>query len=371
MNLDATVRVTPASARKDRIYIFDSTKEIQTIDLSAFGKEEISFGRGADNDIVLASKLASRKHGRFVRENGEWIVLDNGSTNGILHNGSEEKRIVIEENDFIRIDDGIETVTDGVLAVFLSDKYSYKWNCVDMTSPFALKKLDSAVDAVIESADNQFYLVTDKSSNILINQKEAEPRNCLHEKDVIWTPNLVIVFTTTCIYYNAIKQSDMTLVDSDMTLSVNRYAQSRKESSPQPAPVQESKAEEEPHCQSSSQSEYKEPSSSYSSGGGFVSFLRTEVGYYVMSLLIAIILWGVTIALWISQGEMAVIVMLICAVFGWKALNSIQPAMFIWMSWTGWIVYFCVKFVLSAIIGLFVAPFKIGKWISAVICDSV
>lgn len=55
---------------------------------------------------------------------------------------------------------------------------------------------------------------------------------------------------------------------------------------------------------------------------------------------------------------------LICAYFGWGALNKIQPAMFVWMPLAGWAIYFFVKFLLSYVIGIFVAPYKIGTEIA-------
>ena len=51
------------------------------------------------------------------------------------------------------------------------------------------------------------------------------------------------------------------------------------------------------------------------------------------------------------------------AIFGWKALTKIQPTMFLFLSWVGWIFYFLVKGLLSMICGYFVAPFIIAKWI--------
>ena len=52
---------------------------------------------------------------------------------------------------------------------------------------------------------------------------------------------------------------------------------------------------------------------------------------------------------------------IVFAYFGWKMLNRIQPAMFIWMPLIGWAIYFAVKFILSALIGAFVAPVVIAK----------
>lgn len=112
-------------------------------------------------------------------------------------------------------------------------------------------------------------------------------------------------------------------------------------------------------------------SSATSSGGELRSFFASDVGYYVLSFAITIIIWGIAVALWTSQGELALIVILACAIFGWQALNRIQPAMFIWMPWIGWIIYIFVKFILSAMIGLFVAPFKIGKLIAGAISGSM
>ena len=50
--------------------------------------------------------------------------------------------------------------------------------------------------------------------------------------------------------------------------------------------------------------------------------------------------------------------------FGWKALNRITPNIFLFMPIIGWVIYFSVKFVLSVIVGMFVAPFQIAKLIT-------
>ena len=58
------------------------------------------------------------------------------------------------------------------------------------------------------------------------------------------------------------------------------------------------------------------------------------------------------------------IVALVCAVFGWQALNRFTPDMFIWMPIIGWINYIIIKFIISYFIGLFVAPYLIGSRIA-------
>ena len=61
--------------------------------------------------------------------------------------------------------------------------------------------------------------------------------------------------------------------------------------------------------------------------------------------------------------------MLFVVFFGWRALNRIQPSMFLWMNFTGWMIYFVVKVILAIAVGLFVAPYQIAKAISNIFGD--
>lgn len=104
---------------------------------------------------------------------------------------------------------------------------------------------------------------------------------------------------------------------------------------------------------------------------GNKEFWASENGCRIITAICCVVLWGIALMIWLSNTDAAAIVMLICAFFGWQALTRVQPAMFVWMSWFGWIVYFVVKLLLSALIGLFVAPFVIGKKLGAVIHGSI
>lgn len=46
---------------------------------------------------------------------------------------------------------------------------------------------------------------------------------------------------------------------------------------------------------------------------------------------------------------------------GWRFLNKITPAMFIWMPLVGWLIYFSVKLVLSYFIGLIALPIELVR----------
>ena len=60
------------------------------------------------------------------------------------------------------------------------------------------------------------------------------------------------------------------------------------------------------------------------------------------------------------NSSIPVVIGIVCAIFGWSALSKIRPAMFVWMPIGGWLIYLGVKLVLSIMIGIFVAPYKIG-----------
>lgn len=53
--------------------------------------------------------------------------------------------------------------------------------------------------------------------------------------------------------------------------------------------------------------------------------------------------------------------------YGWSALNKITPAMFLWMSWVGWLIYFAIKLIVSYFIGIFALPYKLFQWISEIV----
>jgi hypothetical protein len=97
----------------------------------------------------------------------------------------------------------------------------------------------------------------------------------------------------------------------------------------------------------------------------FIIFLSSSVGKWVLTLVFALIIWGALFGIANTGSDAGIISFyLILAFFGWRALNRIQPSMFLWLSWTGWLAYFMIKFVLSVLIGVIVAPYQIGKFIA-------
>ena len=72
-------------------------------------------------------------------------------------------------------------------------------------------------------------------------------------------------------------------------------------------------------------------------------FLGSAAGIIVMTVVFTAIFFGIIIALSNVSEGLGAIVILVCAVNGWRILDRIQPEMFLWMSWVGWLIYFSRK----------------------------
>jgi hypothetical protein len=67
-------------------------------------KPVITIGRSRKADIILESLFASRFHARLVkRSNGQVLIEDLGSRNGLQVNGEVISRVVLREGDLIRV----------------------------------------------------------------------------------------------------------------------------------------------------------------------------------------------------------------------------------------------------------------------------
>lgn len=78
---------------------------------------------------------------------------------------------------------------------------------------------------------------------------------------------------------------------------------------------------------------------------------------YVIFYLIAIGL----VALSIEIPFIAPITALFAIIYGWRFIDFLTPAMFVWMSIAGWLIYFTVKFFVAAILGFFIVPYQLAK----------
>ncbi len=66
--------------------------------------KQYTIGRGLDNDLVLTDITTSRKHFDLRHEGGAWVVVDRGSGNGTLVNGSvEDAAFMLASGDVVEI----------------------------------------------------------------------------------------------------------------------------------------------------------------------------------------------------------------------------------------------------------------------------
>lgn len=223
-DLDKTSRFVRPQRRSGSslVTIFDGALAPRTLDLARFGKGVVTFGRSSQNDIVLKSHLVSAEHGRFVSRNGVWVMEDKaawqpaGSTNGLIYNNASILSRAVCDGDFIRIDDGVETVSEGVLFVFSSPDSADRWNTLVLGGrDEVVIGRDSDCDIVlnhvsvskrhakiVRERDGHYYLIDCASTNgVIVNNRRASGKTRLHEKDVITITNSKIIFTSTAVSF--------------------------------------------------------------------------------------------------------------------------------------------------------------------------
>ena len=72
----------------------------QSFDL---GTAPLTMGRGADNHVILSTRLASRHHAELRPDGGGWTLHDGGSTNGTAVNGRRVRSHRVRPGDEIAI----------------------------------------------------------------------------------------------------------------------------------------------------------------------------------------------------------------------------------------------------------------------------
>ena len=105
----------------------------------------------------------------------------------------------------------------------------------------------------------------------------------------------------------------------------------------------------------------------------FGEIICTPGGRGLMIFLLYLVIFGILIL--ISNIAMAnpslqfiaFIYIVLFSFFGWKALNRIQPSIFLVLPLIGWLIYFLLKFFLAIVVGMFVTPFVISKKITTAV----
>ena len=201
--------------------VFDGQEKPRTIKLDSFRKNVITFGRNPGNDIVMKSMLVSGDHGRFRHVDGKWMIEDkgnympSGSTNGLIYNNTSIRHRRLAEGDFIRIDNGIETISTGVLFVFSNGESDNRWKTYDIGARNEISiGRDPHCDIVLPHVsvsklhakivrENGRWCIADcgSTNGIVVNNVRLSGKQQLHEKDVIAITNSKLIFTSEMISY--------------------------------------------------------------------------------------------------------------------------------------------------------------------------
>lgn len=216
-DLNQTMRFHQTASRSGKITmtVFDAQRQPYNVALASSEKTVLTFGRATDNDIVFESPLVSRHHGRFVCENDKWFIEDLDSTNGLIYNNTNIRRREIIEGDFFRIDDGIETVTNGVLILISSTVSTNQWSNMptagldtitigrEQGCSITLPHISvSKCHAIIQRENGKFFITDNNSTNgIIVNGKKISGKEPLHEKDIIVITNTKLIFTSSAIFF--------------------------------------------------------------------------------------------------------------------------------------------------------------------------
>ncbi|MCL2627105.1 MAG: FHA domain-containing protein [Oscillospiraceae bacterium] len=198
--------------------VFDGSAVPVEYDLSDYSENIISFGRDDKNDIIILSKFVSRFHGQLRLANGQWIIEDTKSTNGLFFNEEVIKSKVLEDGDSIKIDTKANTGETSVLLVF-SQKGDTDWKTFYISDKDEIsigrgKECDIRLDHVsvsrlharIAVKDGRVFLVDASSKNgVMVNGKRVEGNVELNEKDQVLITNSKLIFTKQRISYCCFK----------------------------------------------------------------------------------------------------------------------------------------------------------------------
>ena len=189
--------------------------EIRNVVLDDFKKEKITFGRDPTNDIVLSSHFVSKFHGYFELKNNELIIVDNESKNGLIINEEKVNQRVLEDNDYIRIDNARERLVTGVLILVTFNKIVRKWtkyklddtkiNIIGNTpNSNIFLNIQSKENKNIEIVkENNEFIIKSSNEKIYINNSEIKGRYILKDNDIINIAGIHLIY-----YHSSCKRKE-------------------------------------------------------------------------------------------------------------------------------------------------------------------
>jgi hypothetical protein len=96
----AKTETSQEDRRRGELIQLERGRPVHTFSLD---KERVVIGRLGDSDIVLEDPGVSRHHAEVRRDDGDWVIVDLGSTNGTMVNEGTIAEQALQEGDRITI----------------------------------------------------------------------------------------------------------------------------------------------------------------------------------------------------------------------------------------------------------------------------
>jgi pSer/pThr/pTyr-binding forkhead associated (FHA) protein len=71
----------------------------KVVNQHVLNKSAMTIGRLSANDIQVPSQLVSRWHARIIASNGDWVIEDAESLNGLIYQGQRIDRLILTPSD--------------------------------------------------------------------------------------------------------------------------------------------------------------------------------------------------------------------------------------------------------------------------------
>ena len=189
----------------------------------------LTFGRSKDNDVVVdpPSHTVSAHHGRFEVQEGQLVMVDCGSTNGLYHNGMRADRIPLAVGDIVVV--GIPQ-RGARRTIAIVGEGGKRWNLVDLMGRQSLSigrttdndlvlpdQTVSSHHAILLRGTQGFWGITDlgSSNGTRLNGSYVVAETQLSAGSIIQLGNAQLVFLDSCLLVLAERQG-VEIVASDL-----------------------------------------------------------------------------------------------------------------------------------------------------------
>ena len=199
-------------------------KKPYDVELYEYGKNQLSFGRYPDNDIVLDSAIASGRHGILTYEENRVWVTDTGSTNGVYINGQRVyEKTALMSGDSVTFESpaarqtqaGTALLMYGVI-MLLNESYSVaEWSAYKLTDKPVYIGRDPSCQIILDQVNvSRFhasisyvgdgYAVYDNNSTngVFINGARITGGQAMNDRDVIFIANAKLFYSRGTLYYS-------------------------------------------------------------------------------------------------------------------------------------------------------------------------